>query len=194
MKFRRMISVSAVLMTVLLMEIAATGCQQISYGTFINSQEELEKAMADASLDFQYPGYLGEAAENSECQYVAVNDTEQNAYSGYKIYHFGSPFYVSVTAYDGESDALMSDEESRTEYLQELQSDRGTITVYSGKGHEDALYLIGCVNIGGDHYEIRVTNDEEMDEDSKYVHAIYADNEYYPAALDTIAKVAEHIQ
>lgn len=194
MKFRRMISVAAALMTVLLMTIAATGCQQISYGALLNSQNELEQVMADASLDFQYPGYLGETAESSEYQYVAVNDTEQNAYNGYKIYHFGSPFYVSVTAYDGESDALMSDEESRTEYLEELQSEQGTITVYSGKGHEDALYLIGCINVAGNHYEIRVTNDEELDENSKYVHAIYADNECYPAALDTIVKVAESIQ
>lgn len=194
MKQRRIISAVAAVMTVLLLLVTATSCQKVSYGSTFATQDELERALSDASLNFKYPGYLGEDGDAGEYQYIGVKDMENGQFSGYKIYHFGSPFYISVTAFLGESDALMSDEESRTQFLTEEQSARGPIRMYSGKGHEDALYLIGCINIDGNHYEIRITNDEQMDTGNKYLHAIYADNEYYSAALKAMVRVAESIQ
>lgn len=164
------------------------GCQKISYGGVIDTQENLVKTMSDAKLNFKYPDYLGEKGENGESQFVAVK--ENGEYSGYKIYQFGSPFYSSVTAFNKTSDKLLSDEESRTVFLKNLPSEKGEIAVYSGKGHKDALYFIGILNIDSYHYEIRVTSDEVM-EDNNYVHAIYDGNEYYEKSLDLIVKIAE---
>lgn len=57
----------------------------------------------------------------------------------------------------------------------------------------DALYLIGCINIGGMHYEVRITSDEEM-ENNLYVHAIYEDNEYFTQAIQIMTAIIERLQ
>lgn len=168
------------------------GCQKMSYGTVLESREKLLLTMKEKNLDFKYPLYLGEKNDDTESQYVAVKSADDEDYTGYKIYQFGSPFYTSVTAYNEESDNLMSDETSRTDFLKKLSSSKGEISVYSGKGHKDALYLIGIINIDGKHYEVRVTSDEEM-EDNNYIHAIYEDNKYYTQSLELIVKVIESI-
>lgn len=179
------------IITAVLSVIFMGGCQKISYGGVTDTQEKLVKTMTDANLDFKYPEYMGEKDETSEMKYVAVK--ENGEYSGYKIYGFGSPFYSSVTAYNKTSDKLLSDEESRTAYIKNLPSEKGEIAVYSGKGHKDALYFIGILNISSNHYEIRVTNDEVMEENN-YVHAIYDGNEYYEQSLNLIVKIAESIK
>lgn len=111
---------------------------------------------------------------------------------GIKYTNSAPRFTQALHRFLGEADKLLSDEASRTAFLKTLKSAKGDINVYSGKGHEDALYLIGIINIDGNHYEVRITSDEEMT-DNKYVHAIYADNEYYGQSLDLMVKIAESI-
>lgn len=170
-----------------------TSCQKTSYGDLYESQARLAEALYADGLSFQYPGYMGADTENAEHQYVAVSVPDSGKYNGYKIYCFGSPFYTSVTAFDEESDSLLSDEEDRTPFLKTVSSAVGEIKVYAGKGHKDALYLIGCFNDAGRHYEIRITSDEEM-QDNQYIHAIYEGNQYYSKAFAEIQKIAENIK
>lgn len=181
------------LFAVVLSAFSLTSCgKKLSYGSVEKSAAELKAVMEENSLSFAYPQYLGEKEGKTETDCIAVKDSKSGEYTGYKIYQFGKPFYTSVTAYKGESGKLLSDEETRTEFIGKLPSKAGEISLYAGKGHKDALYLIGCVNIGGNHYEIRVTNDETMT-DGVYDHAVYADNEYYTQALDVITKISESI-
>lgn len=189
---KKITAIAAVLaaVTVLLM---MTSCQKKSYGDLLEHSEELVSLLNENSLSFRYPGYLGEAEENTKKQYIAVKDFTQEVYTGYKIYQFGAPFFTCVTAYSRESDMLESDDSSRMEYITTLSGTAGDITVYSGKGHKDALFLIGCFNLDGCHYEIRVTADEDM-QNGVYTHAIYTDNEYYPLALDVMVKIADSLQ
>lgn len=189
---KRIFSLSAILM-ILCSLFTMTSCQKTSYGDVLESKEKLSQEMEANGLDFRYPESMGTETDKAEHQYIAVRDAESGKYTGYKIYCFGSPFYTSVTSFDGESDALLSDEESRTPYLTDIDSDCGSIKVYAGKGHKDALYLIGCINIDSGHYEIRVTSDEEM-KDNLYIHAIYEGNEFYQLALKTVADIAGSIR
>lgn len=189
---RKIFSLSAILM-ILCSLFTMTSCQKTSYGDVFESEEKLSQEMTANGHAFRYPESMGTGTEGAEHQYIAVRDAKSGKYAGYKIYCFGSPFYTSVTSFDCESDALLSDEESRTPFLTDIDSDCGTIKVYAGKGHKDALYLIGCINLDSRHYEIRVTSDEEM-KDNLYVHAIYEDNEYYHLALKTVADIAENIR
>lgn len=196
MKKKRILSLAAVLTAAFIL-FSMTSCQKKdygkSYGEVMDSKAKLVEKMESESLAFKYPEYLGEAAENAERQYMATKGADDEKFSGYKIYQFGSPFFTSVTAYAGESEKLLSDEESRTEQFSKISSEAGEITLYKGLGHKDALYLIGCINIDGSHYEIRITSDKEMD-DSGYTHAIYEGNEYYDSALTLMAKIAESIK
>lgn len=183
--------------TAVLMLFTMVSCQKKdygkSYGEVMKSKTELVQKMEDESLSFKYPEYMGEGAENAEKQYMAVKGADEEKFSGYKIYQFGSPFFTSVTAYAGESEELLSDEISRTEQFMSLDSAAGKINLYKGLGHKDALYLIGCINIGGNHYEIRITSDKEMN-DSGYTHAIYEGNAYYESALALMAKIADNLK
>lgn len=188
---KRIVSLILAVTTVFAIALTA-GCQKMSYGGVFKTQEKLEAEMKKDGLNFKYPAYMGERGKSGESQFVAIKAAEDEKYTGYKIYQFGAPFYTSVTSFAGEADKLLSDEASRTAFLKTLKSAKGDINVYSGKGHEDALYLIGIINIDGNHYEVRITSDEEMT-DNKYVHAIYADNEYYGQSLDLMVKIAESI-
>lgn len=188
---KRIISIILAL-TAVVSVLFMSGCQKMSYGSVFKTREELVLTMDKKNLDFKYPLYLGEKSDDTESQYVAVKAADDKEYTGYKIYQFGSPFYTSVTAYDEESSNLMSDEASRTAFVKKLSSAKGEISVYSGKGHKDALYLIGIINIDGKHYEVRVTSDEDM-KDNNYIHAIYEDNEFYTQALELVVKVVESI-
>lgn len=191
---KKVISLSFVL--IILTVISAftfSSCGKKSYGDVLGSIDELKTKMTEENLDFKYPSYLGEGEKDTEQQFVTVKESSTDKYYGYKIYQFGSPFYVSVTAFSGESDKMLSDEPSRTAFHNEIESENGKISVYSGKGHKDALYLIGCINISGNHYEIRITSDKAM-ENNKYVHAIYENNEYYQQAIDIMVKVADSIK
>ncbi|GEM_PF-3687681 len=184
------------LMTAIFLLFSAFGlpaCQKQSYGDVFSSLELLQEKMRDQSLAFPYPAYLGEAAENAEREFIAVKDPKAEGYNGYKIYQFGSPFFTSVTAYSFESDTLMSDESARMEAAGALRSNYGEITVFQGKGHKDALFLIGLINIDGAHYEIRVTSDEDMT-NNVYTHAIYEENEYHQQALDLIVSIVNSLQ
>lgn len=169
-----------------------SSCGKKNYGDVLKSMDELKTKMSEENLHFKYPDYLGQKAENTECQFITVKESSTDKYYGYKIYQFGSPFYTSVTAFSGESDNMLSDEPSRTTFLTNLESDSGKINVYSGKGHKDALYLIGCINIDGNHYEIRITADEAM-ENNEYVHAIYEGNDYYKQAMELMCKIADSL-
>ncbi|MGN1444014.1 MAG: hypothetical protein ACI4XE_09220 [Acutalibacteraceae bacterium] len=189
---KRFFSLSAILI-VLCSLFTMTSCRKTSYGDVFDSKEKLSEEMAANGLDFKYPENMGTETDGAEHQYIAVRDAKSGKYTGYKIYCFGSPFYTSVTSFDLESDALLSDEESRTPFLTDMDSECGTIKVYAGKGHKDALYLIGCINIDSKHYEVRVTCDEEM-KDNLYVHAIYKDNEFYNLALKTVTSIVENIR
>lgn len=191
---KKVISLSFVLIILtVLSAFTFSSCGKKSYGDVLGSIDELKAKMAEENLDFKYPSYLGEGEKDAERQFVTVKESSTDKYYGYKIYQFGSPFYASFTAFSGESDEMLSDEPSRTSLHNELQSKNGKIAVYSGKGHKDALYLIGCINISGNHYEIRITSDETM-ENNEYVHAIYENNEYYQQALDLMVKIADSIQ
>lgn len=189
---KRIISLVALLAVVLSALSFASCGKKLSYGSVEKNAAELKGVMEENSLSFGYPQYLGEKEEKAETDYIAVKDSKSGDYTGYKIYQFGKPFYTAVTAYKGESDKLLSDETARTEFHEKIPSKAGEISLYSGKGHKDALYLIGCVNIGGNHYEIRITNDEIMT-DGVYDHAIYEDNEYYTKAIDMMKSIAESI-
>ena len=191
---KKVISLSFVLIILtVLSAFTFSSCGKKSYGDVLGSMDELKTKMAQENLDFKYPSYLGEGEKDAERQFATVKESSTDKYYGYKIYQFGSPFYVSVTAFSGESDKMLSDEPSRTAFHNELESENGKISVFSGKGHKDALYLIGCINISGNHYEIRITSDETM-ENNEYVHAIYENNEYYRQALDLMVKVADSIR
>lgn len=188
---KRVISLVMAVLTLFCIAIMG-GCQKMSYGSVLETREELIQKMNSENLDFKYPTYLGEKNDNSQSQYIAVKSADSEKFEGYKIYQFGSPFYASVTSYNKGSDKLLSDEASRTSFLRKLDSSKGEISVYHGKGHKDALYLIGALNIDDKHYEIRVTSDEEMEENN-YIHAIYEDNEYFSQALALIVKIAESL-
>ncbi|MGN0486965.1 MAG: hypothetical protein ACI4GB_06990 [Acutalibacteraceae bacterium] len=188
---RKVFSVSVILL-VLCSLLMLPSCQKTSYGDVFESREELESAMTADHLNFGYPENMGTGTDQAEYQYIGVRSPESGDYIGYKIYCFGTPFYTSVTSFHGESDSLLSDEESRTPFLNSLDCRRGTIKVYAGKGHKDALYLIGCINIDSMHYEVRVTSDEEM-QSNQYIHAIYEDNEFYALALQAITDIVESI-
>ena len=170
-----------------------SACQKQSYGDVFSSLELLQDELSRQSLAFKYPIYLGEAAENTEKEFVAIKAPKEETYHGYKIYQFGSPFFTSVTAYSRESDMLLSDESSRMEAAGALHSNYGEIAAFKGKGHKDALFLIGCINIDNAHYEVRVTSDEEM-KDNAYTHAIYEGNAYYQQALDLIVSIVNGLQ
>lgn len=170
-----------------------SSCGKTNYGDLMDSRDALVRLMQENGLEFLYPSQMGCDSESAEYQYIAVRTPETGDYSGYKLYCFGSPFYTSVTAYNETSDTLMSDEESRTPFLKEIGSSRGTVRVYAGKGHKDALYLIGCINLGEMHYEVRITSDEEM-ENNLYVHAIYEDNEYFTQAIQIMTAIIEGLQ
>ena len=191
---KKVISLSFVLIVLtVLSAFTFSSCGKKSYGDVLSSIDELKTKMTEENLDFKYPSYLGEGEKDAERQFVTVKESSTDKYYGYKIYQFGSPFYVSVTAFSGESDKMLSDEPSRTAFHNEIESQNGKISIYSGKGHKDALYLIGCINISGNHYEIRITADETM-KNNEYVHAIYENNEYYQQALDVMVKVADSIK
>lgn len=192
-KMRKVFSAFVALMTVCVMAVSFTSCQKKSYGSIFNTQQELAAALQKENLKMKYPSYFGEESEKPEYKYAAVKTADEKSYSGYKIYQFGNPFYVSVTAYSEASDTLQSDETSRTEKTTSIESKAGNIDVYAGKGHKDALFLIGCINIDSMHYEVRVTSNEDM-ENNEYIHAIYENNEYYQKALKTISDVIESIK
>ncbi|MGN0534697.1 MAG: hypothetical protein ACI4IR_01685 [Eubacterium sp.] len=191
MKKRFLLS-CVMILTVLVMLFSATSCHKKSYGEVLDSQVKLTEEMEADNLSFKYPEYMGSDSDDCEYQYIAAKDADDSQYYGYKIYCFGSPFYTSVASFNAASDELLSDEESRTPFLTEISSKSGNIKVYSGKGHKDALYLIGCINIDQMHYEVRVTSNEEM-KDNEYVHAIYEDNEYYDKALEVIKEIVENL-
>lgn len=190
---RNIVFSSLMVLVIIFGLLTATSCQKKSYGDVLDSKAKLLEKMEADNLDFKYPEYMGTDGDNAEYQHVAVKTADDKAYSGYKIYCFGSPFYTSVTAYNTESDKLLSDEEERTPFLRTVRSSVGEIKVYSGKGHKDALYLIGCINMDSKHYEVRITADEEM-QDGKYVHAIYEDNEFYIQAFDVMTGVLESLK
>lgn len=173
--------------------VTMSACHKTSYGDMFESQEKLSQEMSANGLILLYPQSMGTDANNAERQYAAIRNGDSGKYVGYKIYCFGSPFYTSVTSFNYASDKLLSDSEERTSFLMTIDSDCGKIKIYSGKGHKDALYLIGCINVNSQHYEIRLTSDEEI-KDNLYVHAIYKDNEYYSLALKTIADIAESLK
>lgn len=186
-------SVFSMIFLVSLILFSATACQKNSYGKVLDAQAKLTEEMLADNLNFKYPQYMGSDSNESEYQYVAVKSADDTQYTGYKIYCFGSPFYTSVTAYDFQSDALLSDETARTTFHKSIASSKGDIDVYAGKGHKDALYLIGCINIDKQHYEIRVTANEEM-KDDKYVNAIYEGNECYDKAFAVLVDIAENLE
>lgn len=190
---KKFFAVFSMMFLVSLLLLSATACQKNSYGKVLDSQDKLAEEMQANNLDFKYPQHMGSDSNECEYQYVAVKSAEDMQYTGYKIYCFGSPFYTSVTAYNFQSDELLSDENTRTAFHKNIVCDKGNIDVYIGKGHKDALYLIGCIDVGKQHYEIRVTANEEM-KDDKYINAIYEGNECYDKAFAVLIDIAENLE
>lgn len=192
-KMKKVFIVLVAIIMVFVMALSFASCQKKSYGSIFDTQQELVAALEKDDLTMKYPSYLGEESEKPEYKYAAVKTANENSYSGYKIYQFGSPFYVSVTAYSDVYDTLKSDETSRTEKITTIESKMGKIDVYAGEDHKESLFLIGCINIASVHYEVRVKSNEDM-ENNEYIHAIYENNDYYQMALKTITDVIESIK
>lgn len=169
-----------------------SACIGSSYGTQFGTMDELRQDMEKNDLTMHYPTDFT-AEENATYNFVSQIDTGSKSAEGYKIYRFGSPFYVSVCAYRGTSDIVQSDTPERLEKLETIESTRGNIEIYAGKGYEDALFLIGLINIDGNHYECRVTADKERKDDA-YVNSIYRDNDAYHQAIKEIQTVFESLE
>lgn len=178
----------AIAVLCLLITVCCCACD-FSYGKAYDSLDALKVGLQEQEITLLYPQF--EAEEGKEQDFVLVRDPESKAYVGYKIYDFDTPFYCSVSAFNYTIDGVISDDINRlTKEEQQLSSKYGSMTLYTGKGHEDALFLIGVLVIDGCQYEIRVTNDN-VTEKNKFVHAIYKDNEYYPQAIDTLVRIAD---
>lgn len=181
-----------VLAVMILIVFCFSACMGSSYGTQFGTLEELRLAMEKEDLTMRYPiGFT--ADERAEYHFVSQIDSGSKTVEGYKLYRFGSPFYVSVCAYSGTSAIVQSDSPDKLEKLETIESTSGSITIYAGKGYEDALFLIGLLNIDGNHYECRVTADKER-KDNAYVNSIYRDNDAYRQAIKEIQTVFESLE
>jgi hypothetical protein len=179
------------LLVVTIITALLSGCAPNSYGEVYEDLLSLKEAVSEEGMHLLYPTYMGETNEESESVYVLTN--EDNVISGYKIYNFGSPYYVSVTAYGEGGGEIKSDNIDRLTLRDPILTDRGEAALYTGTGFKDALFLIAAIDIEGRRYEVRVKSDEEM-EDNAYVNAIYLDNERYPEAISLIIQVIEGLE
>lgn len=182
-----------ILILTIAIAIVSVGCSKKSYGTPFDNIDDLRAALVGSDINLRYPEYLGEREEKDVFNYVGNRDIKNNQYTGYKIYNFGSPFFVLVTGYNHESDSVMSEDLSKITKMENLMSSIGEIEFYQGMAHKDSLYLIGIINIDGKHYECRVTANKQM-EDGEMINAIYPDNDKYPLAKNVLVSVMESIK
>lgn len=189
-KFIRVIvSATAVLLSILLL----FGCTQKSYGETFATLSELQEELQSESIAVYYPSYLGEKEKDGAETFIKTACGKENLTLGYKIYNFGSPFFVSVAAYVNDTGGVQSDDIARLTREEDLTTEKGIAELYIGKGHKDALFLIGAIALDGKRYEVRVTADKKMS-DGNFINAIYKDNPKYPQAIDVLIRVIDGLE
>lgn len=182
-----------ILISVLLaVTLLSAACIEKSYGKAYDSLDELITAMFNESLTFLYPAYMGETNEKSTKAYIG-NTGRDGITLGYKLYSFGAPFFVSVCSYKSDEGVIKSDDAARLMKEESFQTEKGEAELYTGKGHKDALFLIGAIVLDGKRYEVRVTSNKET-VDNNFVNAIYKDNSKYGEALNILKLVIESLQ
>lgn len=186
---RRKIIAIAILILVSL--IVATGCSNINYGESFNTFDELKAFLMQKEMEFEYPIDF-DSANNIKYNYIAQYDNSLKEYSGYKIYRFSSPFYVTVYAFARWDADVMCDELQRLTHVESIASDNGEINIYRGDGRDDSLFIIGTVDIGANRYECRVTPDKSFTE-GKLTNKITLENENFTNSIELVVETLNSI-
>ncbi len=171
-----------------------TACNLLSYGESYNNIEEIKAELAKNEIDLLYPSFETAGASAEEYKFISNIDVGSDKLIGYKIYHFDSPFYICVYGYNSIAEDVISTDKSLVSACGDLLCNKGTINMFEGELHKNTMYLIGIINIKGKHYEVRVSADETMDGNGKYVNAISKDNDNYHKAQQVIIDIMEGLQ
>lgn len=181
----------AIAILILLSILVVTGCSNINYGESFDTFDQLKAFLTQKGMEFEYPiDFDGE--NDIKYNYIAQYDNSLKAYSGYKLYRFSSPFYVTVYAFSDSSAEIMSDEPNRLTKVETVDSEKGVISIYRGDGRDNSLFIIGTIDIGANRYECRVTPDKSFT-DGKLTNIITLENENFNKAIELVIKTLESI-
>ncbi len=179
--------IKVVVLIILVATISSvSACSFYSYGDSYSDIAALQVALSEEGLELLYPADSGTDADN----YLSNIDSQTSQTLGYKIYYFGTPYYIAVYGYAGEADGVISTLESEVESVGTLDTTKGTVALYLGDYHGETMYFIGVINIDGNHYEVRVTANKDM-ANGEYTNAIFEDNEHYELAQSALKEIVE---
>lgn len=172
----------AIVMLVLIILATLTACSKIDYGKPFNTFGELKDFLEQNDMKFNYPVDF-DSEKDIKYNYIAQYDNSQKKYSGYKIYRFSSPFYVTVYAYSTANFDVMSDDIERLTEVKKVSTENGEVTFFRGDGRDNSLFIIGTINIGSNRYECRITPDKSFT-DGKLTNIITLENENFEKAIE----------
>ena len=192
---RKELIITIALLLVLVISLGV-GCSY-QYGDPFADVAELKEEMIANDITLLYPTFVATGDKKEEFNFVSVYDNETSKTFGYKAYHFTAPFDIAVYGYNGTANEVYCDDINRLTENGTVDTDHGTATLYTGEGFEEALFLIGVIDIDGKRYEVRIVgnNDKEDVKNDKgedvstFINAIYLDNANYPLAIAQMQKL-----
>lgn len=172
----------ALVILILIVLVTMTACSKINYGKSFDALSELKEFFELSNIKLEYPIDF-DSQKDIKYNYIAQYDNSQKKYSGYKIYRFSSPFYVTVYAYSEVNADVMCDDMERLTLVKKEESVKGEITFYRGDGRDNSLFIIGRIDIGLNRYECRITADKSFT-DGKLTNIITLDNENFGKSIE----------
>lgn len=172
------------------------GCSY-QYGDAFADMDDLKEEMTANDLTMLYPTFVATGDKKEKFNFVSVYDNETSKTFGYKAYHFTAPFDIAVYGYNSTAEDVYCDDITRLTEHGTVDTIHGVATLYKGEGFEEALFLIGVIDIDGQRYEVRIVGNNDKEdfindegkEDSFFANAIYQYDTNYILAIAEMQKL-----
>lgn len=162
--------------------IGICGCSSVNYGDSYSDYEELKEKMLEWGIDdILYPAYLGKESGKSKYDYVRANGSDGET-AGYRIYHFGEKYIISVYGYIDDVSEFSLRSDLRAKEKEKITLDEKEVIINIGDIKKEEQFVICGLLIGGKQYEIRISGKTA---DTK----IYYGNRNYDYAIEEIEKI-----
>lgn len=179
-------SLAVIIMLLSIFVFTFVGCTPNSYGENLGGMQELKEFLQKKEINLMYPTSLpNESYDKLKQNFIANYDGDKKQYDGYKIYHFTSPFNISVCGFNFVSDTLITDDTARLTKKGDIESNSYKIEIFTGEGYEKSLFVIGKIIIDNSQYEVRVVGNKEKI-DGKFINQIFENNPLYGQAIDMV--------